>query len=90
MYSYCQICGKRINHRRGRPPRYCINCIKTYREKYFREYWKRNKDRYRERARTRIGTTDFKPHMSRDAEGNPDWEQEYKEIREEKKNLGLG
>lgn len=90
MHTYCEICGKRINYGgKGRPPKYCKECFRSYREGYFRYYWQKNKDRYRDRVKARLGTSDFEPHIIRKQDGTPDWEKEYNEIQEEIKRIGL-
>ena len=90
MHTYCQMCGKRIKYSgKGRPPKYCKSCFKKYREDYFRFYWQRNKDRYRDRVKARLGTTDFSPHIARKPDGTPDWEKEMKEIEEEMRRLRI-
>ena len=87
MHTYCEICGKRINYSgKGRPPKYCKECFKA---QYKSIWWQKNKDRYRDRVKARLGTSDFEPHIIRKQDGMPDWEKEYKEIQDEIKRIGL-
>ena len=60
-----------------------------YKDKEQEKQWRKDYDRKRKQLKPKLGTTDFKPHISKNKNGDPDFDKEQEDIDNEFKLLCL-